>query len=48
MLPAITPQQFIAKWRGDTRKERGDTRKERSTAQEHFMGSPMNSHTGTS
>ena len=22
--PAITPQEFVAKWRGDTRKERSD------------------------
>jgi type II restriction/modification system DNA methylase subunit YeeA len=28
--PSITPQQFAAKWRGDTRKER-------SVAQEHFI-----------
>jgi hypothetical protein len=30
MPPTITPQQFVAKWRGDTRKER-------SVAQEHFI-----------
>jgi type II restriction/modification system DNA methylase subunit YeeA len=30
MPPAITPQQFVAKWRGDTRKER-------SVSQEHFI-----------
>src|SRR5262245_559042 len=30
MPPSITPQQFVAKWRGDTRKER-------SVSQEHFI-----------
>lgn len=30
MPPIITPQEFVAKWRGDTRKER-------SVAQEHFI-----------
>lgn len=30
MPPTITPQEFVAKWRGDTRKER-------SVAQEHFI-----------
>jgi hypothetical protein len=29
MPPSITPQQFVAKWRGDARKER-------SVSQEHF------------
>jgi hypothetical protein len=28
--PSLTPQEFVAKWRGDTRKER-------SVAQEHFI-----------
>jgi type II restriction/modification system DNA methylase subunit YeeA len=30
MSPTLTPQAFVAKWRGDTRKER-------SVAQEHFI-----------
>jgi hypothetical protein len=30
MAPSITPHEFIAKWRGDTRKER-------SVSQEHFI-----------
>jgi hypothetical protein len=30
MPPSITPQELVAKWRGDTRKER-------SVAQEHFI-----------
>ncbi|MFL5807476.1 MAG: class I SAM-dependent DNA methyltransferase [Roseiflexaceae bacterium] len=30
MPPTITPQEFVAKWRGDTRKER-------SVSQEHFI-----------
>jgi hypothetical protein len=30
MLPTLTPQAFVAKWRGDTRKER-------SVSQEHFI-----------
>ena len=32
MPPSISPQQFVAKWRGDTRKER-------SISQEHFIAS---------
>src|SRR6266511_2935484 len=30
MPPSITPQELVAKWRGDTRKERSDS-------QEHFI-----------
>jgi hypothetical protein len=30
MPPTMTPQEFVAKWRGDTRKER-------SVAQEHYI-----------
>ena len=30
MPPTLTPQEFVAKWRNDTRKER-------SVSQEHFI-----------